>query len=306
MLYAILKAARLRTLPLAITSIGVGLALTQYFSISNPRIAFLILLTALLLQILSNFANDYGDFVKGTDIAANRTDRMLASGKILPHHMLKLIVVTALLTLLSGIYLLYIAFKNGINSGFLGMLILGLVAIAAAITYTVGKSAYGYKAMGDFVVFIFFGPVAVIGTCYLHSLDSSMLIDMYKNPLLVSSSLFSGLLATAVLTINNIRDLDKDKQASKQTIPTLLGLNKAKLYFSLLCIAILLGFNTTVLLLDKSNFITALAAVWSLFFCAFFILKLHQVTEATPRERFNTYLKFFSLLSLLFMFVLWL
>ena len=164
MLKSWIAALRLKTLPLALGAIILG---SRF-----PKLSFDILifawaaLTAILLQILSNLANDYGDFKKGTD--AHRKDRQLAGGHISARSMFIAILITACLSLVSGIFLLNQAFPNDWTS-WLVFFGLGLLSILAAIAYTMGKRAYGYYGLGDLGVFVFFGLIAVLGTSYLYA-----------------------------------------------------------------------------------------------------------------------------------------
>lgn len=224
-----IEAFRLKTLPLAISSIGMGAALAFLHGKLQGSITLLAILTAVLLQILSNLANDYGDYIKGTDRAANRTDRALASGKISPENMKTGIIITALMALGSGLALLMLSLT--INVTFLLFLLLGILAILAAITYTVGKRAFAYSGLGDLVVFIFFGPVAVLGTFYL--MAGSFL------PQVCLASIGMGMLAAAVLNVNNMRDIDSDQKAGKNTLALRLGKYWAMFYHKGL---VLLGF----------------------------------------------------------------
>ena len=164
-----ISAFRLRTLPLALSAILMGTLLADLYSFADPSIFLMASLTAILLQILSNLANDYGDFEKGTD-NENRVGntRAMQSGNITNPAMISMIVVFTCLSFTCGISLLYIAFKGNISLPFLAFLVTGIAAIVSSITYTMGKRAYGYRGWGDFFVFIFFGPVAVLGTFLLH------------------------------------------------------------------------------------------------------------------------------------------
>jgi len=216
-----LKAARLRTLPLAAGGILLGGFLAAYeFSFSLP-ILVIALFTAILLQILSNLANDYGDFQKGTDQAANRQDRALSSGAISITAMKRALWVVGTLTLVSGLTLLFVAFKK-LDINFLIWFAVGIMAIAAALKYTIGKKAYGYSGLGDLFVLLFFGPVAVGGTYFLmtHQLPSNALVP---------AAAF-GLLCVAVLNINNLRDIESDAVAGKQTLVVRIGFDRGIWY----------------------------------------------------------------------------
>lgn len=240
---------RLRTLPLAVSGILMGSALADLSgNESQKNITLLALLTAVLLQILSNLANDYGDFLKGTDNDKRLGNtRALQSGKITPAAMLRMIIAFVVLSLACGIGLLYVASGGNPDLSFMGFLLLGLAAIGAAIKYTVGKTAYGYSGFGDVFVFVFFGPVAVIGVYMLHhhfqwhwGVDGSILLP--------ASCI--GLLSTAVLNTNNIRDIENDRASGKNTIVVKMGIHKARTYHWLLiggafaCLALFIAFNT--------------------------------------------------------------
>lgn len=221
-----IAAMRLRTLPLAISSILMGCALSYR---PTPRfwlITGLAILTAALLQILSNFANDYGDFVKGTDddtrVGPTRT---MQAGLISRKAMIKAMVVVVIMALISGLALIKNAFFKFSQDGLI-MLIIGIAAIASAILYTVGKKAYGYSGLGDLFVFVFFGLVGVGGTYFLHRLQ----FDWYV--LLPAAAI--GLFATSVLNLNNMRDMKKDEAKGKITIPVRVGTENSKTYHAFL------------------------------------------------------------------------
>jgi 1,4-dihydroxy-2-naphthoate polyprenyltransferase len=227
-----IQAARLRTLPLSVSGIIVG----SLYALANPtqnvltptqvfswKVFVLAILTTLGFQILSNFANDYGDGVKGTD-NEDRIGPMRAiqSGNITPAAMKNAMIITSLLTLLSAILLIYFAFK-GTNLGYsLFFLALGIVAIASAIRYTVGNSAYGYKGFGDIFVFIFFGLVSTLGVNFLHSKQLDLQLFLPATAI--------GLLSVGVLNLNNMRDEASDKKAGKNTLVVKMGGAKAKIY----------------------------------------------------------------------------
>lgn len=219
---ALLQATRPRTFPLAIASIicGNGLALSQLASSSsinghNILVFALTLWVALALQILSNLANDYGDGVKGTDSFrdANSPERMTAQGLLQPNQFKRLIFGWALITFISGVVLIAIGFDN--LRDFLVFLSFGVVAIIAAMAYTMGKRPYGYRAMGELAVLIFFGWLAVLGSAYLQT-------GQFQLSHLLPATGCGGL-AACVLFVNNMRDIYSDKQASKITLAVLLG-----------------------------------------------------------------------------------
>ncbi|QFI56011.1 1,4-dihydroxy-2-naphthoate polyprenyltransferase [Aeromonas simiae] len=225
-------AARLRTLPLACSSILLGTGLAARNGAFDGAIMGLSLLTAILLQILSNLANDYGDAVSGAD---NETrigpQRAVVSGLISRGEMVRAMVLVALGAVASGLGLLITAFGNNWLDVLL-FVAFGGFAIIAAITYTVGKTPYGYRGFGDISVFLFFGLLGVLGSFYLftHSLSWPLLLPAAA----------CGLLATAVLNINNVRDIEGDRVSGKITLAVRLGREKAIAYHWVLLGAALL------------------------------------------------------------------
>ena len=249
-----IEAARLRTLPLSVSGIIVG----SMYALANPtddvltptevfnwKLFAFAILTTLGLQILSNFANDYGDGIKGTDneerVGPKRT---IQSGVITPQAMKSAIILTSGLTLFSAIYLIYLAF-GAYNLGYsLFYLILGIAAIASAIRYTVGNSAYGYRGFGDVFVFVFFGLVSTLGVNFLYSKQ--------LDAILILPATAIGFLSVAVLNLNNMRDEASDRKSGKNTLVVKMGIENAKKYHYFLIIgamvlvvvfAILSGFN---------------------------------------------------------------
>ena len=230
---ALLQATRPRTFPLAIASIicGNGLALSKLAESSsingrNIVVFVLTLWVALALQILSNLANDYGDGIKGTDSFrdANSPERMTAQGLLQPSQFKRLIFGWALITFVSGVALIAIGFDN--IRDFLIFLGFGIVAIIAAMAYTMGKRPYGYRAMGEVAVLIFFGWLAVLGSIYLQT------GQILLNHLLPATG--CGGLAACVLFVNNMRDIYSDKQAGKITLAVLLGTKKMRVGYTVL------------------------------------------------------------------------
>lgn len=286
-----ISAFRLRTLPLATAAVLTGLALADTFYSANWSITLLCWLTAVSLQILSNLANDYGDFIKGTDNDKRIGNmRALQSGIIKPAAMLRMVIFFVLLSLGLGTTLLWQATHGQINYAFAAFFALGLAAIAAAIKYTVGKNAYGYAGLGDLFVFIFFGPVAVVGTFLL---NSGMRFTWADNwPILLPATAI-GLLCSAVLNVNNIRDIENDKNSDKFTLPVMWGERAAKVYHLLL--------------------LAAAAACWLIYFqfdfylphalmlIPAFILITHayQLWQTPPSAVYNGFLKQLSLATLL-------
>jgi 1,4-dihydroxy-2-naphthoate octaprenyltransferase len=225
-----LNAFRLRTLPLAFSSILMGGFVAYSLGYSYPNVLIMALITTLFLQMLSNLANDYGDSVKGTD-NDNRLGpvRTVQSGAISKPAMLKAIVVFSLLSLFSGIYLIYLAFGSEYLIRSLLFLLVGVAAIWAALKYTMGKTAYGYRGYGDIFVFIFFGIIAVGGTYFLIAGSFNYWV------LLPASTL--GFFSTGVLNLNNLRDYENDEINGKTTLIVKFGFNKGKYYHMLLILA---------------------------------------------------------------------
>lgn len=223
------KAFRLRTLPLSFSTILTGTALALAEDKWNSVVFILALLCTLFLQVLSNLANDYGDHIKGTD-NENRIgpQRALQSGSLTVQAMKKAIGVFVVLSLFSGITLIYFATKElGIKVAVL-FLVLGIFSIAAAIFYTVGKKAYGYSGLGDVFVFLFFGLIGVGGSYYL-------IAGRFDLTLIFPASAI-GLLSTAVLNMNNMRDHENDRAAGKNTVVVKMGFETARVYHFILMI----------------------------------------------------------------------
>ena len=222
-LKAWISAFRLRTLPLSFSNIILGTALAMIKFEINYLVFTLILTTTLLLQIVSNLANDYGDAKKGTD-NENRVgpERAVQSGIISLTQMKYGILISSLLALSSGLWLLYTAFNGQFNLNFILFFSIGVLAIIAAIKYTVGKKAYGYSGMGDLFVFIFFGLVGVLGTYFLLTKSFDFI--------LILPAITMGGYSTAVLNLNNMRDIKNDAEVGKNTLVVKIGLEKAKQY----------------------------------------------------------------------------
>lgn len=232
-----LKTARPKTLPLALASIMTGSALAYWSAHFNLWITFLCFVTTILLQILSNFANDYGDHQKGSDTAERIGPlRAIQQGEINAQQLKKGLIVVALLSLCSGGLLILSAYQT--LTDLFVFALLGVLSIIAAITYTVGQKPYGYMGLGDLSVLIFFGVLGVCGTYYLQVNTFHWLILL--------PAVAAGLLASAVLNINNLRDIEQDRQVGKFTLAVRLGTAKARLYHLLLLILAvicLLAFN---------------------------------------------------------------
>lgn len=247
-----IKAFRLQTLPLAFSCILVGSAISVFQKEFSLQVFLLAILTATQLQILSNLANDYGDAISGVDNQDRLgPQRAIQSGQITKSEMKTAVILFSIFSLVSGLWLLLSAFGE-ISLSFIALFTLGILSIAAAIKYTVGKSAYGYSGLGDIAVFIFFGLVGVGGSNFLHTnqLDWETLLP----------AMTIGLFAMGVLNLNNLRDIENDAKFGKNTVIVKYGVSWGKNYhYALLC----LGWLTfvTYLLLSSATLVTFLPAL---------------------------------------------
>lgn len=222
-----IQAARLRTLPLALSTMIVGHSLAASHGSFRWDIAILSIATAICLQVLSNFSNDYGDSIHGADHDLRTGPvRAVQSGVITSGQMKKAMTFFVLICLIFGITLIYISFVNWVYR--IAFLILGIAAIWASINYTAGDSPYGYRGKGDIAVFIFFGLVTVIGSYFLQTKSFDVVILL--------PAVAAGGLCVAVLNINNIRDIQSDRQAGKASIPVKIGKSAAVRYHGFLII----------------------------------------------------------------------
>jgi 1,4-dihydroxy-2-naphthoate octaprenyltransferase len=197
----------------------------------NYTIFILAILTTIGFQVLSNFANDYGDGIKGTDDDREGEQRMVASGIISPKQMKNAMIITAIITLILALLVIYVAFGSENFSYSILFFFLGITSIIAAVKYTVGKSAYGYSGLGDIFVFLFFGWLSVVGSYFLYT--KSLHFDVFLPATTI------GLLSAAVLNLNNMRDRIKDKSHNKNTLVVKIGSQNAKLYHYCLIIGAL-------------------------------------------------------------------
>ncbi len=228
-----LKAFRLRTLPLALSNALMGSFLALAEGGFRWSVFILSILTITFLQILSNLANDYGDAVSGADnVDRIGPQRVTQSGLVTRKEMKAMISTFIALSCISGTALILIGLDNLSVIKLAVFFLLGLAAVIAAIKYTIGKNPYGYKGFGDIFVFIFFGLVGVMGTYYLHT----HWFDLF---VIIPASVI-GLMSTAVLNINNLRDIKTDKESGKNTIPVKLGAQFSQYYHLLLILSALL------------------------------------------------------------------
>ena len=284
-----IQAARLRTLPLSISGIIVGSAYAYYQGFFNLEITILALLTTLGLQILSNYANDYGDGIKGTDANRIGEKRLVGSGIISSSQMKKAVIITAIITFIIALILIYVAFGKENFGLSLIFILLGIGSIGAAIKYTVGSNAYGYSGFGDVFVFVFFGLVSVLGSNFLFTKT----FDWY----LILPAISIGLLSVAVLNLNNMRDIENDKTSGKNTLVVKLGLKKAKIYHEIIIAIASISF-LIFCLITKISLLPILVVNISL------IIHLNKIKKSNSYEDFDPELKKVALstfaLSLLF------
>ena len=247
-------AARLRTLPLSLSGIFFGATVALAIENFDPSVFHWALIVTISLQVLSNFANDLGDGLKGTD-NENRIGpkRALQAGLLSARELKTGIVILVILTGLAIYQLLQGANLN--SSSYAVLAILGVLSIVAALTYTLGKKPYGYYGLGDFMVFFFFGGVAVLGTIVLFTLK----IPFYA----IGYTLTAGSLSTAVLNLNNMRDHQSDKASGKNTLVVRMGVERAKIYHYLLLITAYIGFTfSTIAVLGPNSIFLVLAFIF--------------------------------------------
>ena len=294
-----LSAARLRTLPLSIAGIITGNALALETNAFSWMLFAGALLTAIAYQILSNFANDYGDGVKGTD-NENRIGpkRVMQQKLIEPKVLYNAIIITAIVAFVLSVVLVYAAFGME-NLKWIGLfLALSAAAIWAAYNYTVGESAYGYFALGDIFVFLFFGFVAVGGAYFLQTQELTIEVVYW--------AIAMGGLSVGVLNLNNMRDTENDIQSNKKTIANTLGPSKSIIYqYFLLFISVV---SLVISILIYGDF-TGLEALPIVIVIPLVIQSLGISKVSNPKD-YDTYLKPLALstfaLSLLLLMSKWL
>ena len=291
-----ISALRLRTLPLSVSGSVVGSSYAYYLGFFDFLIFILIILTTISFQILSNLANDYGDGIKGTD-NKNRIgpERAIQSGLISPKEMLYAVFFNALISTVFCISLIWLVF--GVDHILMSVLflILGGISIYAAITYTMGKSAYGYKALGDLMVFLFFGLLSVFGTFFLFA--------KYIDFRLIFPASSIGLLSAAVLNLNNMRDLSSDRESNKKTLAVFMGVKYSKIYhYAIIILAIILMISFQYIM----SFSSVIMLSWIAFLPLLFHLK--AIYKIENPKRYDPHLKLVALstfvMSLLFASVL--
>src|SRR5690606_30005490 len=258
----------------------------------DPYICALALLTTVGFQVTSNFANDYGDGIKGTD-GADRIgpQRVLQSGALEPKDLKRGIGIAVALSLAMALLVIYRAFGPGELPYVLLFVLLGVLSIWAALRYTMGASPYGYRGLGDLFVFLFFGLLGVLGSMFLYTKG------LYGPSWLPAIGI--GLLCVGVLNLNNLRDVESDRKHGKNTLVVKLGFRWGKGYHALLLLGALASFSAYLITVDLE---------WraSLFMLAFVPLLVHgaKVWRTSDPGKLDGELKKLSLstfiLSLLF------
>lgn len=229
-LKAAVKSMRLRTLPLSMAGVLLGILL----AVANYKVdtwaAVLIVLTTVCLQILSNLSNELGDVLRGTDTAQREGPGYgLNSGEMTIRQMKTLIGVFVALCMLSGALMTWRAFGTLLGLTPILVLMLGAAAIAGAMKYTLGRNPYGYRAKGDFYVFLFFGLVAVLGAYFVCTRGTGL---TWK---LLLPAAGTGFFSVGVLNVNNIRDIKTDA-VNRVTVAIKLGERRAKIYQTVLIV----------------------------------------------------------------------
>jgi 1,4-dihydroxy-2-naphthoate polyprenyltransferase len=283
-----IDAVRPRTLPLALSSTILGSFLAAAEHRFNWSVFLLASLTTIMLQILSNLANDYGDFVNGKDTSTRiGPKRMVHSGHIAPEAMVRVLIILVGVTLMIGTALIVVGTQGIEATGKVFYFLLGVAAIAAALKYTVGKNPYGYRGLGDIFVFLFFGLTGAIGTYFLHT--HHLKFDL----VLPATSI--GLLSTGVLNLNNMRDIESDRLAKKRTLVVIMGADRAKIYHMVLLVsAVITGLAYTVI-----NFRSGFQLLF-LIALPLLVQNIRTVLSNTRPVELNAELKNLSLSTLLF------
>lgn len=283
-----IKAARLRTLPLAMSGILMGSFLALMAEDFNVRVTVLAIVTALFIQIFSNFANDYGDSQKGTDnqhrVGPRRT---VQSGEITPLQMKIGMAVMILLSLAFGIWLIAEGTKELDLRSFMLFLTFGILALVAAYRYTAGNNPYGYAGLGDIAVFLFFGILPVVGTFFLntHTVSAGVFLP----------AISIGLFSTGVLNLNNMRDIENDRNSGKKTMVVRMGSARSRYYHNSL---VLIGWMTALVFVA-----IVYHSPWELLFVItlpLFIRDLVKINQIKEPRQLDPFLKKLSIATLLF------
>lgn len=283
---------RLRTLPLSVSGIILGSCFAYYNGHFNGLVLILAILTTISLQVLSNLANDYGDGVRGTDNEDRvGPQRAIQSGEITPTEMLDAIKFNILIVIITTLGLIWVAFGATEFLFLLLFLFLGGLSVYAALNYTMGDSPYGYRALGDVFVFIFFGLISTIGSylLYMHTVDHVVILP----------AIALGLLSVGVLNLNNMRDLEADAKVGKITLAVKLGLKRAKQYHYFLIVgALVITIVFSILYyVEPYNFLYLIAFIP-------LIIHIKKICKANKPDDFDSQLKVLALSTFLFSLLL--
>lgn len=287
-LFIWISAFRLRTLPLALSTIGLGAFLAWFDGEQNWIVVALAMLTTLFLQVLANLANDYGDSEHGIDNHLRQgPQRAVQSGMVTPASMKTAIVICSLLAVGTGLPLVIIALYGEPITTKLLFYLIGLLAVISAIKYTMGKNPYGYYGFGDLFVFVFFGLAGVMGTYFL--------ITKQFEPMVLLPSAAVGFLSVAVLNLNNIRDHDNDAINGKITLVVRIDVRAAKIYH-LVLVSFAVFFGVIHMLLNYHSPIQ----MFFLVSVPFFWMNVYGVFQHTIPSELDPYLKRLTMATLLF------
>lgn len=283
-----IKAARPRTLPLALSGIIMGCGLAWFYSAVQMVVSVLAIITATLIQVFSNFANDYGDSQRGTDnpfrLGPTRT---MQSGEISKKEMETGMLIIGGLSFIFGIWLVYLGTWRHSKTAFFSFIGFGILSLLAAYFYTAGKKSYGYIGLGDLFVFLFFGLLPVPGVFYLNTNHLPVLIFL--------PAITIGLFSTGVLNLNNMRDIENDKNSGKITVPVRIGQQRSRIYHS---IVILAGWICAVIFIVNQH-----KSIWQWLFTItlpVFVLDLAKIIRTENNRELDPFLKRLALSTLAF------
>jgi 1,4-dihydroxy-2-naphthoate octaprenyltransferase len=287
-----INAARPRTLPLALSGVFMGCGLAWFYGAIDATVSLLAIVTATLIQVFSNFANDYGDSQKGTDnqfrLGPTRT---VQSGEISHNEMEIGMIVVGGLSFLTGILLVFLGTWHISKIAFFTFIGFGILSLIAAYFYTAGKKSYGYIGLGDLFVFLFFGLLPVPGVFYLNA--------GYLPAEIFLLAVTIGLFSTGVLNLNNMRDIVNDRNSGKITIPVRIGAQKARFYH----LSMILGGWIFALVFTLKYF----QSIWQLLFLVtlpFFVLDLWKIFRIQNEKELDPFLKRLALSTLAFTLLL--
>lgn len=228
--FSYVKSMRLRTLPLSLAGVCLGIMLAAADYSVSWKVAVLVMLTTVCLQILSNVSNELGDTLSGVDGSGREGPQYsLSEGGLTVKDVKRFVVVMAVACALSGLLMLQASFGTLFALEPVCLIILGAAAIGAAIKYTLGKNPYGYRGLGDMSVFIFFGIVSVLGSYFVMS-------HAFPYWIMLLPAVAIGCFSVAVLNVNNIRDIDSDA-GLRVTTPMRIGVKRAKIYQTFLIVS---------------------------------------------------------------------